>query len=104
MATKPADRGAVAVRAVPVAAVAGAGPVGSKRAVAGIVEMRRRLPSHPRHPGLVPGSTGQRRHRLSLQPFPSPRSGPRNESGVTGRAWRCCVPLSVAGKRDVAHG
>jgi hypothetical protein len=40
-------------------------------------------PSETRHPGLVPGSTGPHGIGLSLQPFSSSQSGPRNESGVT---------------------
>ena len=40
-------------------------------------------PHPPRHPGLGPGSTGLRGGGKRLRPSPSPRSGPRNESGVT---------------------
>ena len=52
---------------------------------------------HPRrHPGLGPGSTGPRGGGKRLRPSPSPRSGPRNESGVTG-----CLGYALARYRSV---
>ena len=46
---------------------------------------RRADPVFLRHARLVPGSTGPHGKGKRLKLFPSPQSGPRNESGVT--AW-----------------
>jgi hypothetical protein len=46
----------------------------------------------PRHPGRVPGSTGPRGGRSRLGPSPSPQSGPRTKSGVTGGWGRRSEP------------
>ena len=54
---------------------------------------------HPlRHPGLGPGSTGPRGGGgWSLWPSPSPRGGPRTESGVTGDLGRASRSQSFGG-------
>ncbi|PAV93022.1 hypothetical protein WR25_09782 [Diploscapter pachys] len=53
----------------------------------------RPLPQIPRHPGLVPGATEPQGGGKSLQPPPSPQSGPRTKSGVTAWVGGLTTPL-----------
>ncbi|MBB3875018.1 hypothetical protein GGR47_001253 [Sphingomonas aquatilis] len=65
---------------------------------------RATLPHPPRHPGLGPGSTRPRGGGKRLRPSPSPPSGPRNESGVTGLFWARFRPPQSSLRRRLGHG